>query len=1246
MGLSVGSIKPISRPDLIKRFPFNGRSKYLIDRFYIIGYRPSQLHKILFDNPQNKNNLKNMAKKIIQEEMQNLTNNTKSQFSLNSSKNPTLKITIEESPSLLNEISSDTKKELPDIDLIKNMLFPNKIKIYIKSTIIRKRVKSTRRERVQENLSFSKRGSDDILFDKNNDYIINENDDINNNPLKILNSKQYNMVFSYNPQTGKDSKKSINGFAYVFYKELNETLEIGEVKFTFYIPVTFCIISEFPYFNSYYRLCKQIIALFQNDKNEIPLEIVIYNIINFCLSPLNGEINLNIEPIIYPTEKIVINTLLRQKKKQQKNNNKNCSKDIQIIKEEQEPEDDYDNPFKLYETEIEDIKNDKETKIKKGLQSPNLNEKKLNHPQNLKELGYKLERKNDINGELLSSLNLSPKKSINKRETFFINSPRNTLGFSSKNSKLLNLEDDFDINNDDSKNSKNMFHSSLLNPIEEIKFPFLSGYPLIQYNLPKILLYKLSPQDVIITFFYSFLEKDIIFFSKNLEYLSLTINSYLNLNFPLNDEKYYYFNACVSYDNYINDNSPFVGTTFTSMLGINSSYNPDYLKKTKPKEHLAVDLDKGVIYINEDPNDKDKNMKNKVLFDYIKKICKKEIKDDKSIILLREVKILYEKLEQLKNDISSNSLQKAPSNISVSTKNMIRINSMRSKNNFIDYDDFGQNCIKNKNRNIQEGFYRLINHLCLYFYQNLSLKSDADKEDLDKIIINRKNKGLSTDTMNIIFHKDYDTSEYNYIKEEIYLLDELMETMKFESFVYGFIQSYNPIDLYKIPLTMTEEFISILSRKNTINQENINFFSLIDNIYKKNGVEKLYIDFNPFSSEYHKKIKKYFDREIYDENNNRDDPCRKKIVKEKFVKVELCQKNEGEIINNIKYNEFILDNHLLLKYIRFLKNIKKEDYYRMFHLVNSLEQNKIKSISITDIENEIEKYSYNLDILSKRDICCSNVILLFILSIRTIKNYYDFQSFLIPLFQNFNVFRKYYTMILNLLYRLMNECSAKEDYISAKNYFFCYYSCINSLRALKLVPNENLMNIILKFDKIDLNDLLTKSNNSQENEKKNLLLDEHMKHLVDTNKYMYVIYNFTKNYFIKEKNIIQKMNEKKGIENLKMVTLNKEGTINKTMQPKIKFNNGIFQYECYIYSQDKILEDLNKQYLIYSKDLDENKLNNQILFEACLNIILFTRNTNFFEDNDDLIEAFKVIFNVYLFKIMNMNKKNNNEKSK
>ena len=806
--------------------------------------------------------------------------------------------------------------------------------------------------------------------------------------------------------------------------------------------------------------------------------------------------------------------------------------------------------------------------------------------------------------------------------------------------KFLHLDEDLDdiINN---KNSSHLYSH------DDIKFQFLSGYPLIQYNLSKILLHKLSPQDVIIIFFYSFLEKDILFFSKSIEYLSLTINSYLNLNFPLNDEKYYFFNACVSYENFINDNSPFVGATFTSILGINSSYKDDYLSKTKLKEHLAVDLDKGVIYMNENPNDKEKNMKNKTFFDYIKKICKKEL-DDNGNILEREVKILYEKLEACKNDNSTNSNFYRSTFSTLSSRHMINIDSLNnSNNNFIDYDDRGQNCIKNKNRNIQEGFYRLINNICLYFYQNLSLKSDDDKEDLNKIIINRKNKGLNTDadTMNIIFHKDYETGENNYTKEEIFLLDELMETMKFESFVYGFIQSYNPIDLYKIPLTMTEEFISILSRKNSVKNQNINFFSLFDNIYKKKGLEKMYVDFNPFSSEYYKKIKKYFDREIYDENT--DFNSTKKNVKNKFLKPKLSLKNEGKIIENLKYSDYILDNHLILKYMRFLKNIKKDDYYHMFHLASSLEQNKLKFISITDIENEIEICLNNLDILSKRDICCSNIILLFILSIKTIKNYIDCQPFLSAFFQNFNVFRKYYTMIMNIIYRLMNECLEKKDYINAKNYFFCYYSCINSLRSLKLVPNENLMNTISKFDKIDYDDLLEKFNNCINKEEGNQETKELMNQFNTGNKNIYVIYNFMKNAFVKEKNIIEIVSELKGPQNLKLKIGNKEEKIEKIIEPKIRFSNGSFKYECLIYTQDKILEDLNKQYAIYSKNLDESKLDNKILFEACLNIVLYTRNTNFFPDNDDLVDAFKVIFNVYLYKMMNMEIYNiNNENNK
>ena len=96
-------------------------------------------------------------------------------------------------------------------------------------------------------------------------------------------------------------------------------------------------------------------------------------------------------------------------------------------------------------------------------------------------------------------------------------------------------------------------------------------------------------------------------------------------------------------------------------------------------------------------------------------------------------------------------------------------------------------------------------------------------------------------------------------------LNELTDTMKFESFVYGFIQSYNPIDLYKIPLSFTEEFLSILSRKKSnLKTINFNFLSLIDLLYERHVKKKLYVDLSPFMTVYYKKYKNYFDREIYD----------------------------------------------------------------------------------------------------------------------------------------------------------------------------------------------------------------------------------------------------------------------------------------------------------------------------------------------------------------------------------------------
>ena len=97
----------------MKRYPFNGRSKNLIDKFFIIGYDYPTLYKILI-----KNNL---------DFIQNSSKNTdEDQSEKNKNKKLPQEFKIKETHSLINEIKNDYSKEVLDIDIIIEMIFPNK----------------------------------------------------------------------------------------------------------------------------------------------------------------------------------------------------------------------------------------------------------------------------------------------------------------------------------------------------------------------------------------------------------------------------------------------------------------------------------------------------------------------------------------------------------------------------------------------------------------------------------------------------------------------------------------------------------------------------------------------------------------------------------------------------------------------------------------------------------------------------------------------------------------------------------------------------------------------------------------------------------------------------------------------------------------------------------------------------------------------------------------------------------------
>lgn len=70
------------------------------------------------------------------------------------------------------------------------------------------------------------------------------------------------------------------------------------------IPKAFCIISQYPFFSFFNDLNKRIFDLFKKNL-EIPIEIIIYNMLNFIPAPINFDLELNIFPLSEPNSNLI-----------------------------------------------------------------------------------------------------------------------------------------------------------------------------------------------------------------------------------------------------------------------------------------------------------------------------------------------------------------------------------------------------------------------------------------------------------------------------------------------------------------------------------------------------------------------------------------------------------------------------------------------------------------------------------------------------------------------------------------------------------------------------------------------------------------------------------------------------------------------------------------------------------------------------------------------------------------------------
>ena len=82
------------------------------------------------------------------------------------------------------------------------------------------------------------------------------------------------------------------GYAHIFYES-----KIILEKVRIYVPKSFVIISQYPFFNTYKSICIELLSQFKNKSIQIPLEIQLYNIINFIPAPINNDISMTLFPM-------------------------------------------------------------------------------------------------------------------------------------------------------------------------------------------------------------------------------------------------------------------------------------------------------------------------------------------------------------------------------------------------------------------------------------------------------------------------------------------------------------------------------------------------------------------------------------------------------------------------------------------------------------------------------------------------------------------------------------------------------------------------------------------------------------------------------------------------------------------------------------------------------------------------------------------------------------------------------------
>ena len=738
----------------------------------------------------------------------------------------------------------------------------------------------------------------------------------------------------------------------------------------------------------------------------------------------------------------------------------------------------------------------------------------------------------------------------------------------------------------------NFFGNILKIPDYEINQ--LSGYNYLDFDLSQI--FNLLPLNLVLEIFiFTFIEKKIVFFSKNLEILNMTMFIMYALNYPCNDGRYFFYIISFSSKKLTDDNK-LLGVVYNYMVGVNDSYNDEINTSEIGDFHLVVDIDNKKIIVKEN----------------------KEIRDYKALAELYEFKDFIENIIKERDKIIERSFLKPfilrmKKNLdSFLTKKINDFNS-NSKNKYVNFFNTSKD-IHEINKGIQEIFYDFCLNILVLFYHDYSLSSFCEK-------INKNDEEESKQSLYHMIGAN-DVEQIEYIKEESIFFRYFRETIKYKIYFENFIQSKKSFDLYKVALLYSDEFINIkmMDLDNKIWNE-ISIFEIIDSLYYPNVKQEIVgITLNNIFDEYSGNLKKYFNH------------------------FESKDKNRSNQKQLVALNKKIINKFIYILKIHYNNNELKD----IFPYLRLKEENPIESMDRREILNTIQNIFEKKYLIEISNYLIYSLVYVFSISI-TLHSHLNLISYLERLIKiiskiKFKLFTRHIVYILiKTFYKYYLIHKDKRIYpdLSFSIIKKYYYMLIDSvLKNNCIIPDEEMLQIFNNFFYkivLEKRNSLNKKEVNRDNEVKEIVEDEGNNFRIEKGKNFlcFMKHCFTDKKIFKPSTMVKVAMKEKTNSNI----IIKNGQ--KNIQPTI--NIKINEYFCssFFFSPKKIYKFIQSTYNDFfdKGELDMSKLMIKNVRDIICNLILYGLELN---GNEELIPIDFLVYSLYAFKDYEKKYGNNN----